>query len=94
MPPLAIPIPSTIRERRALHHQPTTPPIPADMIGGGIVPVMFKTNDLVILAVSSVVAVGLLYFLFDYTLVVAIAWTAFFAVIGLVGMYFRGKRSS
>ncbi len=55
---------------------------------------MFKTNDLVILAVSSVVAVGLLYFLFDFTLVVAIAWTALLAVIGLVAMYFKGKRSS
>ena len=66
----------------------------ADMSGGGMVPVMFKTNDLVILAVSSVVAVGLLYFLFDYTLVAAIALTAFFAVIGLVAMYFKGKRSS
>jgi len=64
------------------------------MCGGGMVRVMFKTNQIVILAASSVVAFGLLYFLFDYTLVAAIAWTALFAVIGLVITYFKGRGSS
>ncbi len=63
-------------------------------IGGATVRVMFKTNQLVILAASSVVAFGLLYFLFDYTLVAAIAWTALFAVIGLAITYFKGRGSS
>jgi uncharacterized membrane protein YqjE len=63
-------------------------------MGGAMIRVMLKTNELVILAVSSVVAVVLLYFVFNYTLVAAIGWTALFAVIGLVAMYYKSKRSS
>ena len=54
---------------------------------------MFKTRDLVILGVTSVVAIVLLY-LMGQSWAYAIGVTALFAAIALVAMYFKGKRSS
>jgi hypothetical protein len=54
---------------------------------------IFKTRDLVIMGVASVVAIVLLY-LMGQSWAYAIGWTALFAAIGLVSMYFKGRRSS
>lgn len=54
----------------------------------------FNTRDLAILAVSTIVAIGLLYWAFDFELVAAIATTAVYTVIALVIMYLRGRNPS
>jgi hypothetical protein len=61
---------------------------------GGTVRVMFKTNDLVILGVSAVAAFALLYWLFDWSVAGALLITVAYTVIALLGMYYKGKRSS
>jgi hypothetical protein len=55
---------------------------------------MFKTNELVILAVSTVAAFALLYWAFDYSVLTALLWTLGYSVLALVAMYYKSKRSS
>jgi hypothetical protein len=55
---------------------------------------MFKTNELVILAVLAVAAFALLYWVGDVGLALALGSTALFVVISLVSMYYKSKRSS
>lgn len=56
--------------------------------------VMFKTSELVILAVSAVTAFALLFWLFDAGLVYSLVMTLAFSALALGGMYFRSRRSS
>jgi hypothetical protein len=55
---------------------------------------MFKTNELVILAVSAVAAFALLYWWFDWSVVNALVITVAYSVLALVAMYYKSKRSS
>jgi hypothetical protein len=55
---------------------------------------MFKTNSLVILAVSAVAAFALLYWLFDWSVATALAITVAYTVIALVSMYLKGRSTS
>jgi len=54
---------------------------------------VFKTRDIAILALVSVVAIVMLYMM-GYSWVYAIGWTALLAAIALIAMYFKGKRTS
>ena len=55
---------------------------------------MFKTSELLILAVSAVTAFALLFWLFDAGLVYSLVLTLAYSALALVGMYFRSRRSS
>ena len=52
------------------------------------------TRKLAILAVSSLVAFSLMYWVFDSTLGYAIGITVVYTIIALVAMYFRSRSSS
>ena len=52
------------------------------------------TRKLAILAVSSLVAFSLMYWVFDSTLGYAIGITVVYTIIALVAMYFKSRSSS
>jgi hypothetical protein len=55
---------------------------------------MFKTNELVILAVSAVVAFALLYWGLDWSLAGALGITVAYTVLAFLARYYKSKRSS
>ena len=59
-----------------------------------MVPAMFETNKLVILAVSAILAFALMFWLFDVGLVYSLVITVGYSLLGLLGMYYQNKRSS
>jgi hypothetical protein len=54
----------------------------------------FSTRNLAILAVSAIVAVGLLYWAFNVELVAALAITVIYTVVALLSMYLKGRSTS
>ena len=63
-------------------------------MGGGMVRVMFKTNELVILAVSAILAFALMFWLFDAGLVYSLVITVAYGALALLVRYYKSKRSS
>lgn len=54
----------------------------------------YGTREITILVVGAVVSFALLYWVFDYSLVTAIAVEAVLVVIALVVMVFKNKQAS
>jgi hypothetical protein len=63
-------------------------------LGGVMVPTMFETNKLVILAVSAIAAFALMFWLFDAGLVYSLVITVAYTLLALFVSYYKSKRSS